>query len=146
MWSDWLVFCECGFQSACPLIEKDKRLMEFSWWERLTEGEIGSCSDGWGHVQQIFNPIFCWWVELGFLLVIYLGPNYGGGNKDNAKRHAKECSNYHTIALISQASKVMLKILQARHQQYWTVKFQMFKLDLEKAEEPKIKLPMSVGS
>ena len=28
--------------------------------------------------------------------------------------NAKECSNYHTIALISQASKVMLKILQAR--------------------------------
>ena len=31
---------------------------------------------------------------------------------------AKECSNYHTIALISHASKVMLKILQARVQQY----------------------------
>ena len=34
------------------------------------------------------------------------------------KGHAKECSNYHTIALISHASKVMLKILQARLQQY----------------------------
>ena len=34
------------------------------------------------------------------------------------KGTAKECSNYHTIALISQASKVMLKILQARPQQY----------------------------
>ena len=32
--------------------------------------------------------------------------------------YAKECSNYHTIALISDASKVMLKILQARLQQY----------------------------
>ena len=32
--------------------------------------------------------------------------------------NAKQCSNYHTIALISQASKVMLKILQARLQQY----------------------------
>ena len=31
---------------------------------------------------------------------------------------SKECSNYHTIALISHASKVMLKILQARLQQY----------------------------
>ena len=30
----------------------------------------------------------------------------------------KECSNYHTVALISHASKVMLKILQARLQQY----------------------------
>ena len=34
------------------------------------------------------------------------------------KDNAKECSNYHTIALISHASKVMLKILQARLQQY----------------------------
>ena len=38
----------------------------------------------------------------------------------------------------------MLKILQARLQQY--VKFQMFKLDLEKAEESEIKLPTSVVS
>ena len=34
------------------------------------------------------------------------------------KGNVKECSNYHTIALISQASKVMLKILQARLQEY----------------------------
>ena len=34
------------------------------------------------------------------------------------KGNAKECSNYHTISLISHASKVMLKILQARPQQY----------------------------
>ena len=50
------------------------------------------------------------------------------------KGNAKECSNYHTIALISRASKVMLKILHARLQQY--MNFQMFKLVLEKAEEP----------
>ena len=60
------------------------------------------------------------------------------------KGNAKESSNYRTIALISHASKVMLKILQARLQQY--MNFQMFKLDLEKAEEPEIKLPTSVGS
>ena len=118
---------------------------------------------------------------------------------------SKECSNFHTIALISHASKVMLN-LQARLQQYvnrelpdaqagfrkgrgtrdqmttsvrslkkqessrktstltvwitrncgkffklgfnsmWTVNFQMFKLDLEKAEEPEIKLSTSFGS
>ena len=34
------------------------------------------------------------------------------------KGNTKECSNYHTIALISHTSKVMLKILQARLQQY----------------------------
>ena len=60
------------------------------------------------------------------------------------KGNVKECSNYCTIALISHASKVMLKILQPRLPQY--VNFQMFKLVLEKAEEPKIKLPTSAGS
>ena len=60
------------------------------------------------------------------------------------KGNAKECSIYHTIALISHASKVMLKILQASPQQY--MNFLMFKLVLEKAEEPKIKLPTSVES
>ena len=51
MWSDWLFFCDCGFHSFCPLKDKDKRLMEASCWERLTEGETGSCSDGWGQDQ-----------------------------------------------------------------------------------------------
>ena len=40
----------------------------------------------------------------------------------------------------------MLKILQARLQQYVTMNFLMVKLDLEKAEEPEIKLPTSAGS
>ena len=62
------------------------------------------------------------------------------------KGNAKECSNYHTIALISQASKVMLKILQARLQHYMNREFLMFKLVLEKAEGPEIKLPTSTGS
>ena len=62
------------------------------------------------------------------------------------KGNAKECSGYHTIALISHASKVMLKILQARLQQYVNVNFQMFKLVLEKAEETEIKMPTSAGS
>ena len=62
------------------------------------------------------------------------------------KGNAKECSNYCTIALISHASKVMLKILQDRLQQYMNRELQMFKLVLEKAEEPEIKLPTSTGS
>ena len=39
-------------------------------------------------------------------------------HSNSKERQCKECSNYHTIALISHASKVMLKILQARLQQY----------------------------
>ena len=44
------------------------------------------------------------------------------------------------------ASKVMLKILQARLQQYVSQELPDFKLVLEKAEEPEIKLPTSAGS
>ena len=60
------------------------------------------------------------------------------------KDNAKQCSNYCTSVLISHTSKVMLKILQARLQQYVTCYFQMFKLDLEKSEEPEIKLPTTL--
>ena len=49
------------------------------------------------------------------------------------KGNVKERSNYRTAALISHASKVMLKILQAGLQEYITVNFQMFKLVSEKA-------------
>ena len=59
------------------------------------------------------------------------------------KGNAKKCSNYRTIALIAHASKVMLKILQARLQQYMNHER---RLVLEKAEEPEIKLPTSAGS
>ena len=59
------------------------------------------------------------------------------------KGDAKECSNYHTIALISHASKVMLKILQVRLQQYVNPELPDVQLVLEKAEEPEIKLPTS---
>ena len=62
------------------------------------------------------------------------------------KGNAKECSNYLMIAFITHASKGMLKILQARLQRYMNREIEMFKLDLEKAEEPEIKLPTSIGS
>ena len=54
--------------------------------------------------------------------------------------------NYHTVALISHSSKVMLKFSKPGFSNTWTVNFQMFKLVLEKAEEPEIKLPTSAGS
>ena len=62
------------------------------------------------------------------------------------KGNAKECSNYHTIALISHASKVMLKILQASLQQYVNHELPDVQDGLEKAEEPDIKLLTSTGT
>ena len=61
------------------------------------------------------------------------------------KGNAKECSRYYTIALILHTSKVMLKILQPSLWQYLKCEL-LFKLDLEKAEEPGIKLLTSIGS
>ena len=62
------------------------------------------------------------------------------------KGNAKECSNYRTTALISHASKGMLKILQAKLQKYMNHELLILKLVLEKAEETEIKLPTSAGS
>ena len=59
------------------------------------------------------------------------------------KEITKECSNYCTVALISHASKVMLKILQTRLQQYVNRELPDV---LEKAEESEIKLRTSAGS
>ena len=61
------------------------------------------------------------------------------------KGNVKECSNYCTVALISHISKVMLKILQARLQQYVNREIPIVQV-LEKAEEPEIKLPTSARS
>ena len=58
------------------------------------------------------------------------------------KGNAKECTNYCRIAFISH----VYKFSKAGFSGMWTMNFQMSKLDLEKAEESKIKLPTSAGS
>ena len=58
----------------------------------------------------------------------------------------QKCSNYRTIALISHTSKVTLKILQARLQQYMNHELPDVQAGFRKAEEPDIKLPTSAGS
>ena len=62
------------------------------------------------------------------------------------KGNAKECSNYHTAALISHASKVMLKILQARLQQYVNRELPDVQSGFRKSRGTEIKLPTSAGS
>ena len=62
------------------------------------------------------------------------------------KGNAKECWNYHIVALISHGSKVMLKILQVRLQQYVNQELPDVQIGFRKAEEPEIKLPTPIGS
>ena len=62
------------------------------------------------------------------------------------KGNAKECSNYSTIPFISHASKEMLKILQARLQEYMNRELPDVQAGFRKAEEPEIKLLTSAES
>ena len=62
------------------------------------------------------------------------------------KGNAKECSNYRTVALISHASKVMLKILQARLQQHVNRELPDVQAGFRKDRGTEIKLPTSAGS
>ena len=62
------------------------------------------------------------------------------------KGNANECSNYCTIVLISHASKVLLKTLQASLQKYVNHEIPDVQSGFRKAEEPEIKLPTSAGS
>ena len=62
------------------------------------------------------------------------------------ERQCKECSNDCTIAFISHASKIMLKILQARLQQYVNQERTDVQAGFRKGFSAEIKLPASVGS
>ena len=62
------------------------------------------------------------------------------------KGSAKQHPNYQTIAFVLHASKVMLNTLQPGFSNMWIKNLQMYKLDLEKAEKPEIKLPTFGGS
>ena len=61
------------------------------------------------------------------------------------KGNAKECSNYHTVALVSHTSKVMLKILQARLQQYVNRELPDVQAGFIKGRETRFKMPTSIG-
>ena len=62
------------------------------------------------------------------------------------KGNAKEWTNYLTIAVISHACKAMLKIVQARLQQYVNQELPDVQVGFKKTEEPEMKLPTSAGS
>ena len=62
------------------------------------------------------------------------------------KGNAKECSNYHTIALTSHASKVMLKILQARLQKYMNYEFTDIQAGFRKGKGARDQIAASIGA
>ena len=62
------------------------------------------------------------------------------------KSNAKECSNYHTTALISHASKVILKVLQASLQLYTNRKLPDVQPGFRKGRGTRDQMPTSIGS
>ena len=98
MWSDWLVFCDCGFQSICPLMEKDKRLMEASWWERWTERKLGLVLIGGAMLSKSLIQFAVAGWDCVPSLLFDLRPNYGWGNEDNGTffKRSRACTTAHS--------------------------------------------------
>ena len=82
MWSVWLVLCDYGFHSVHPLMKKDKRLMEASWWERL-RGKLGLVLMGGAKLSKSLIQLSVDWWGCALSLFFDLRPNYGRGNEDN---------------------------------------------------------------
>ena len=86
--------------------------MEASWWERQTEGEIGSCSDGWGLLSKslIQFSVDGWGCVPS--LLFDLRPNCGGGNEDNGNLLRTKVPCTHCCAHCCQpCSKLLVVIL-----------------------------------
>ena len=98
MGSVWLAFCDCSFHSIRPLRDKDKRLMESSWWDRLTVEETGP----W----LTLVGCNCWWLWQTCLLICQEIVHFSYG-----------CSIHHQFCGIFSGrcgSTVLLKLLCAR--------------------------------
>ena len=98
MWSNWLVFCDCGFHSVCPLMKKSKRLVEASWWRGWLRGKLSLVLMIGAKLSKSliqFCPINKW-VGLYFLPIFDLRLNYGRDNEDNGDLLQKiPCTHYY---------------------------------------------------
>ena len=120
MWSVWLVFCDCGFHSVCPLVIKDKKLPDGRDWLRrklglvlmggamLSKSLIQFSVEGWGCVpSQLFD----------------LRPNCGGGNEDNSNLLQKVPWMHYYIQCPQPCSRPPLNHASARDSWTLTGKF-----------------------
>ena len=80
MWSVWFIFFDCGFHSIYPLMDKDKRFMEASWLQRLTQGKLGLVLMGEAMLHKYLIQFSVdWWGDVASLL-FGLRPNDSRGN------------------------------------------------------------------
>ena len=141
VWLDWLVFCDYGFSVSAlwdPLAKPTILLGFLLPWT-------------WGICSRLLQQSTAAAPYLGRRVLPHCNPSWPWMWTSSSR---SSCTHTATTPwmlgfswLISHASKVMIKVLQGSLQQnMWTMNLQMFKLVLEKAEEPEIKLPTSAGS
>ena len=107
-------------------------------------GIMWACTRAVPRDRYMYLDFSVTWAKIVFLFFfLFLRPAFFSSFNQEWEKYTL---NYHTIVFILYASKVMLQVLQARLNSMWTESFQMFKLDLGKAEESEIKLPTSIGS
>ena len=78
MRSDWLVFCDCGFQSVCPLMEKDKRLWKLPDGIDRLRGKLGLVLMGGAMLSKSLIQFSIDGQGCVPSLLSDLRPNYGG--------------------------------------------------------------------
>ena len=80
MWLVWLVFCDCGFHSVGPLMHKDEKLMEASWWEILMRGKLCLILMGGAMLSKSLIQFSVDMQGCVPSLLFDLRPNYSEGN------------------------------------------------------------------
>ena len=105
MWSDWLVFCNCSFQFVWSLMEKDRRLMEASWWESLTKGEVGLIMMGRAMLSKSLIQFSVEGQGCVPSLLFDLRPDYSGDNEENGDPFQKvPCMHCYTYGVCGPTS------------------------------------------
>ena len=97
MWWDWFVFCHCGFQSVCPLMDKDKSLWKPPDERDWLRGKPGLVLIGW----TMFSKSLIQFSSDGLCcvpsLLLDLRPNCVGSNEDNGNLlQYVQCKHYCT--------------------------------------------------
>ena len=83
LWSDWLVFCDCGFHPVCPLKEKEKRLIEARDGTDWLRGKLGLVLMGRAMLSKSLIQFSVDGEGCVPSLLFDLRPNYGEGNEDD---------------------------------------------------------------
>ena len=75
-------------------MDKDKRLMKASWWERLTVGKLGLVLMGWAMLSKSLIQFFLDGEDCVLSLLFDLRPNYHRGNDSNGDLLQKDLCKY----------------------------------------------------